>query len=169
MSQSFRLAACVVSAALGLISCTNQPDPPQPATSVLKTVAIYYADPVEQAAFKAALERAAIPYKVDMRDGNEMIRWDGRFNAQVEKIKSDLFGPEIASNSNISLGDAKQQKAFTDWLSVRGIKYEIVRKRGKDYVVWDGPENLGREFIDKLGSKCGETVARTDEKRRPCG
>ena len=116
MSRSFRLAA-YLSTVLSLVSCTNEPDPPRPPTSVLRTAAAYYADPSEQASFKAALERAAIPYKLEMRDGNEMIRWEGRYDAQVGKIKAELFGPEIASNSNISFGNAKQQKAFTDWLS----------------------------------------------------
>jgi hypothetical protein len=67
------------------------------------------------------------------------------------------------------LGDAKRQKAFTDWLGERGIKYEIVRSRGKDYVVWDGPENLAKEYLERLGSECSQAVARADEKTRPCG
>jgi hypothetical protein len=152
-----------------LTSCSNQPDPPRPGTSVLGSVAAYYADPSEQAAFKAALDRAAIPYKLETRDGNEMVRWDGKYVAQVEKIKTELFGPEIRSNSNIRFSDAKHQTEFTDWLRQRGVKYEIVRSRGKDYVVWDGPDNLGREFTERFGSKCGETVARSDSKKAPCG
>jgi|SRR5882672_5680234 len=163
---TFVYALC---AALVLSCCSNQSDPQGPGTSVLGTIAAFYADPAEQAAFKAALDRAAIPYKLEMRDGKEMIRWKDQYNADVEKIRTNLFGPTIRSNSNISFSDPEQQKAFANWLTERRVKYEVVRSRGKEYVVWDGPESLRDEYTAQLARKCDETVARVDAKKGSCG
>ena len=135
---------------------------------MVRKTAVHYADPSEQAAFKAALNRAAIPYRLEMRDGHEIVSWEARYDASVEKIKIDLFGPEITSNSNVAFDDPSQQRAFTDWLTKRGVKYEIVRSRGKDYVVWEGPENLRDEYPDRF-AKCGEKVARAGIKKGSCG
>jgi hypothetical protein len=160
------LMAC---AFLLLAACSDQPTTPRPLASAHQSGNISYADASEQAAFKAALDRAAIPYKLEMRGGLEMVSWEGKYDAQVEKVKTELFGADISSKSNIQFGDPKVQQAFAEWLGKRGVKYEIVRSRGKDHVVWEGPRNLGDEFIESLGSKCRQTDTRANTKAKPCG
>jgi hypothetical protein len=166
-SSKYLTVACTL--ALVLSGCSNESAPPSPGTSFLGTIATFYADPAEQAAFRAALDRAAIPYKLQMRDGKEMIHWEDQYNSDVEKIKTHLFGPTIRSNSNISFSDPEQQKAFTNWLTERSVKYDVVRSRGKDYVVWEGPESLRDEYTSRLARKCDETVARAQTKKGSCG
>jgi len=119
----------------------------EPRARVPVSSAVHYARPSEQAAFKAALQRAGVPYTLEANHGVEQIRWDARYDAQVEKIQRELFGPEI-NGSNVSFGDATQQRAFAEWLTKRGMKYQVVRSRGEDHVVWEGPQSLLQEYID---------------------
>ena len=37
--------------------------------------------------------------------------------------------------------------AFLAWLKARGVPHRVYFEKGREYVVWEGPDNLAYEFM----------------------
>jgi hypothetical protein len=62
---------------------------------------------------------------------------------------------DLPKGRNASFADPAYQTKFKDWLTKKGIAYEIVSARGSEYVVWDeGPRDLVQEFSKQLQEPC---------------
>ena len=55
--------------------------------------------------------------------------------------------PLPAGKPNVHFRDARLSDAFRLWLTARGIPHRVYFVRGKEYVVWEGPDSLSYEFM----------------------
>jgi hypothetical protein len=55
--------------------------------------------------------------------------------------------PLPAGKPNVHFRDARLTDAFRGWLAARGIPHRVYFVRGREYVVWEGPESLSYEFM----------------------
>ena len=109
---------------------------------------------------KDALRDAGIPFSTEMRDGREFVTWPPEHNAKAEAVIGGIGGRSVGGGRNAHFPDPALQKQFTAWLSERGIKHEIVRSYGEDYVVWDpAAGDLVRQFMESRGADCKDRAA----------
>jgi hypothetical protein len=59
----------------------------------------------------------------------------------------DQGEPLPAGKPNVHFRDARLTDAFRMWLTARGVPHRVVFVRGKEYVVWEGPESLSYDFM----------------------
>ena len=59
----------------------------------------------------------------------------------------DQSEPMPAGKPNVHFRDPRQKDAFRAWLTARGVAHRVYYVRGREYVVWDGPDTLSYEFI----------------------
>jgi len=59
----------------------------------------------------------------------------------------DRSEPLPAGKPTAHFRDARLKDAFKDWLTARGIPHRVVIANGREYVVWEGPDNLPYEFM----------------------
>jgi hypothetical protein len=123
---------------------------PGPETSrPVSTRAVSYSDPGMQQRLKDELAKAGIPYALEVTDGQEFIKWSAEHNAAVEDIQRRRVDAMFSGKHNASFPDPALRQEFTDWLTRRGIPFEIVTSSGKEFVVWDrGPDDLVRQFME---------------------
>jgi hypothetical protein len=121
----------------------------QPSSPPLGSRSSSYSDTAMQQRLKDELTKAGIPYALDVRDGREFIKWSVEHNAAVEDIQRRKVDTMFSGGRNASFPDPAQRQEFTDWLTQRGIPFEIVTSGGKEFVVWDrGPNDLVRQFME---------------------
>ena len=61
----------------------------------------------------------------------------------------------FSDGRNASFPDPVLRKEFTEWLTQRGIPFEIVNSQDGEFVVWErGADNLVRQFMEGRSEKC---------------
>lgn len=114
-----------------------------------------YSDPATQQRFKDELTKGGIPFVLMVDDGKEFVHWRSEHDAAVEGIKRKRIDRTFSDGRNAAFPDPALQQEFTDWLTQRGVPYEIVGSGGRDYVVWDtGPTDLVRQFMEGRSVDC---------------
>ena len=127
----------------------------QPPSRPAGTHSSSYSDPAMQQRLKDELAKAGIPYALDVTDGKEFIKWPVEHNAAVEDIKRRRVDTLFSGGRNASFPDPALRQEFTDWLTQRGITYEVVNSSGGEFVVWDrGPNDLVRQFMEGRSVDC---------------
>jgi hypothetical protein len=123
------------------------------------TRSVSYSDPAMQQRLKDRLRDAGIPFSVKIEgDGKEYVGWSGEHNAAAEAINEKVREGPLPNGRNARFPDAALEKQFTEWLTRKGIKHEVVN----GYVVWDeGAGDPVREFMESRGTtECkGKTAA----------
>lgn len=129
--------------------------PKEPYSRPASTRSSSYSNPAMQKRLKDELVKAGIPYSLEVEDGKEFIKWSAEHNAAVETIKRTRVDTMFSDGRNASFPDLVLRKEFTDWLTQRGISFEIVNSQDGEFVVWDqGPDNLVRQFMEGRSEKC---------------
>lgn len=143
----------------------------QPSSPPLGSRSTSYSDAAMQQRLKNELDKAGIPYSLDVTDGKEFIKWSAEHNAAVEDIQRRKVDAMFSDGRNASFPDLALRQEFTDWLTRRGITYEIVISSDREFVVWDaGPNDLVRQFMEGRSVDCPPGAAasasgKADEKR----
>jgi hypothetical protein len=146
-------------------SWSPSPDDPERITSQT-----HYGDAGTQKAFKDALDKAGIPYKLETRKGGEeFVGWTRAHDAAVLKIRRQVDGSDLPSGRSVSFDNAKLQKEFVAWLAGMGVKHETTNAHGREYVVWEGPDNLAHRFMLERPSDCKKTAAAPGAAAKKCG
>lgn len=127
------------------------------------TKAVNYSNPVMQQQFKDALAKAGVPHTVKTQNGKEYVQWRPEHSPAVEEIEGQISGGSLPKGRNASFADPAYQAKFKDWLTRKGVAYEVVSVRGSEYVVWDEAArgDLVQEFSKELAAPC-------PRKRRSC-
>ena len=146
---------------------------PGPETSrPVSTRAFNYSDPAMQQQFKDELAKAGNPFTLDTRDGKEYVVWTPEHNAAVDEIEGKIREGPASGGRNVHFGDPATQQAFKDWLTERGIAYEITTMRGEEFVLWkEGSEDLSKQFLKEYSPPCDRDTAASASKtgeKKPC-
>jgi hypothetical protein len=127
----------------------------QPSSRPVGTRSSSYSDPAMQQRLKDELAKAGIPYALDVTDGKEFIKWSVEHNTAVEDIQRRKIDAMFSGGRNASFPDPALRQEFTDWLTRRGITYEVVKSSSGEFVVWDrGPNDLVRQFMEGRSTDC---------------
>ena len=114
---------------------------------------VRYTDPELQQKVKDGLRAAGVPYTTTTREDNEYIGWPPEHNETAEAVIEKILGPTLPNDRNVHFPDPAVQKEFVEWLAKKGVRYQIVKSRGAEHVVWnEGAGNLVREFIGSRSS-----------------
>jgi hypothetical protein len=127
----------------------------------VSTRSVSYSDTDTQQRLKDGLREAGIPFTVKMQDGKEFVGWPAEHNAAAEAINEKVREGPFRAGRNAHIPDPELHKQFVGWLEKKGIKHEVVRSDGKDYIVWDqGGGDAVREFMESRGAaECKGKVA----------
>jgi len=120
---------------------------------------VHYGDAATQQALKDALDKSGIPYKLEMRDSEEFVGWTRAHDAAARKIKRQIDGSDLPPGPNVSFSNPVLQKEFVAWLTSKGVKHETTSAYGREHVVWEGPDDLSRQFMTERPSDCDKTAA----------
>ena len=128
------------------------------------TSSVHYGDARMQQALKDALEKAGVPYKLENRSGEEYIGWTRAQDVAARKIRDQvdgtvLRGTESQPVGSVAFEDPALQKEFAAWLGRKGIKHEMVKAQGRDFIKWDGPSDLVMQFMRGRPSDCDKVAA----------
>ena len=124
------------------------------------TRAVSYGDPDMQQRLKDALREAGIPFTVKIEDGKEFVAWPAEHNAAAEAINEKVRSGPLGAGRNVHFPDPKMHEQFVDWLNQKGVKHQVGKLQGKDYIAWD--ESLGdlvSEFMESRAADCKGKVA----------
>jgi len=122
--------------------------------------AVSYSDPEMRQRLKDALSEAGIPFTVETRDGTEYVGWAAEHNAAADVVEKKVMGTPLPSGRNAHFPDPADHKQFVDWLTKKGIRHEVVKVRGDDYVVWDeAGGNAAHEFMRSRSGDCKKKMA----------
>jgi hypothetical protein len=108
---------------------------------------VWHSDPDKQQKLKEELAKAGIPFKVQMQDGKEYVKWSVEHDAAAEEISRKVRDGPFPNGRNARFEDPALQKEFADWLTARGVQHEAVKQEGQDWIVWEGGDNLAHEFM----------------------
>lgn len=121
---------------------------------------VSYGDPDTQQRLKDALREAGIPFTVTTREGKEFVGWLPEHNAAAEAINEKVRAGPFGSGRNVHIPDPSHRAQFVEWLNRKGVKYEVVQRDGKDWLVWDeGAGDLMTEFMKSRAANCEGKVA----------
>jgi hypothetical protein len=130
---------------------------------------VHHSNQDVQQRLKNALRDAGIPYRTEMRDGQEFITWPPAHNTAARAVIERFDGKPLGNNQrNAQFPDPALQKQFTDWLAKQGIKHEVVTSYGMELVVWDeSAGDLVRQYMESRSADCKARVAagKTDATR----
>jgi hypothetical protein len=132
------------------------------------TSSMHYGDARMQRAFKDALDKAGIPYKLENRKGEEFVGWTRAQDAAVRKVQKQVEGAELPPGRSVAFDDSNVQKEFSAWLTKKGVKHETVKAQGRENIVWEGPNELVMQFMSEMPSDCGKTAATGDVGAKKC-
>lgn len=134
------------------------------------TRSVSYSDPDTQQRLKDGLREAGIPFTVRMQDGKEFIGWPAQHNVAAEAINEKVRAGPFRSGSNAHIADAQLHQQFVGWLEKKGIRHEVVKSHGNDYIVRDpGAGDAIREFMESRGSaECKGQAAAGKGSSAPC-
>jgi hypothetical protein len=95
-------------------------------------------NPAHHADLRKRLDAASVPYKVGhYRGGKEYLHVGEEHRSAAQQVLAAIEGPPLPFNRSVQFNDAAQQQAFTQWLTKKGVKWEILTKRYEQYVAWD--------------------------------
>lgn len=115
---------------LALVGCDYRVETESRTTSE----GVSYSNASDRERFKQALSSAGIPFDVATEQrGQEFVRWDASYSAQVSRIKDSLFLP---SGRNLRL-DPERQSQFKAWLEQNAVPYRTMVQEDGEYVVWE--------------------------------
>jgi hypothetical protein len=104
-----------------------------------------YSHPEDRKLLKEHLTRAGVPYWEEMYMGEERLRIAQKHWDAASKIVLMMDGPDLPRNRHYPFSDPEKHKAFTEWLTRKGVKWEAVERRRQQEVVWeDGP---GHDYL----------------------
>jgi hypothetical protein len=118
---------------------------------------VHYSDADMNERLKLELAKAGIPFTVEKRDGKEYVAWSGEHAAAADEINEKLHqGPaSMPAGRTARFPDPTVQKRFTDWLVRNGIKYELVKSRGEEYIVWEeGRPDVVKQYMAERADDC---------------
>lgn len=123
---------------------------------------VSYSDPDTQQRLKDELARAGVPFTTEAREGKEYVAWPREHDTVAEAVQKRIHEGPFPGGRNGHFPDAKLQKDFTDFLKRKGVRHEVVKTRGEDWVYWEAtPDDLVKEFMTRRGVDCGK-------KKPPC-
>lgn len=146
----------------------------EPSSRPVSTRATSYSDSARQKRLKDELDKAGIPYVLEFDDGKEFVKWTVEHDAAVEEIRRTRVDTLFSGDRNASFPDPALRQEFTDWLTQRGIPFEVVHSSGQEFVVWEkGPDDLVRQFMESRPTTADcppKSTADTSKKagRAPC-
>jgi hypothetical protein len=120
---------------------------------------VHYGDAETQQVFKDALDKAGIPYELETRKGEEFVGWTGAQDAAVRKIQQQVQGDGLPPGRSVAFDSPAHQKEFTDWLTRKGVKHETKKRYGREFVVWEGADDLVMRHMHEKPSDCKKTAA----------
>jgi hypothetical protein len=84
------------------------------------------------------------------------VQWSPEHNPAVEDTGGRTKDGSLPRGRNVSFADPAYQSKFKDWLTKKGVAYEVVSARGNEYVVWDEAArgDLLQEFSKQLAEPC---------------
>jgi len=132
------------------------------------TSSVHHGHTATQQVFKDALDEAGIPYELETREGKEFVGWTRAHDAAVRKIQRRLDGADLPSRRSVSFDNPGFQKEFIAWLTGKGVKHETKKSYGREYVVWQGPDDLLRQFMREKPSDCEKTAAAAGARISKC-
>jgi uncharacterized protein (DUF983 family) len=136
----------------------------------LITSTVNYSDAERQQAFKDALGKAGIRYKLETREGKEFVGWTRAQDPAVRKIQEQVQGRELPLGRSASFDDLAIKKEFAAWLTGKGLKHETKKAHGRDYIVWEGPDNLVHQFMrERPFVPCDKKAAADGAGTKKCG
>jgi len=65
-----------------------------------------------QQAFKDALDKAGIRYKLETREGKEFVGWSRAQDDAVRKVQRQVEGAELQPGRSVAFDDPELQKEF---------------------------------------------------------
>lgn len=130
--RALRAARCCLIAALVIAFASGCELRTRTESSTLLE-SVSYSDATKQLRLKDALSRSGIPYKIEIDDGKEFVRWETAYSAQVRRVQDSLFLPP---GRNIHM-DSDRQSRFKAWLEQQGIPYRTMPEGGDEFIVWD--------------------------------
>ena len=126
-----------------------------PSSAPRSTRAVRYPDRDTQERLKQQLATAGVPFTVEQRDGEEWIGWPAEYNAAADAVQEKVHNAVPNGRNVFFPNEPLRQKEFTDWLTRKGIKYDIVREHGREMIVWpEGVEDPVRRFMAERGHNC---------------
>lgn len=130
---------------------------------------VSYSDAARQQALKDALDKAGIPYKLETRKDGEFIGWTRANEAAARAIQRQVDGSELPPRSSVSFDNPALQQEFSAWLTAKGLKNETKSAHGREFVVWDGPDNLSHQFmLQRPSVPCDKTAAADGTGKKKC-
>jgi len=121
---------------------------------------VSYGDPDTQQRLKDALRAANIPFTVTTRDGKEFVGWPPEHNAGAESINEKVRAGPFGPGRNVHIPDPSHRAQFVEWLDRKGVKYEVMQRDGKDWLVWDeSAGDLMSEYMKGRAADCRGKVA----------
>jgi hypothetical protein len=128
-----------------------------------------YSDAATQQAFKDALDKAGIPYKLETREGKEFVGWTRAQDAAAREIRKQIDGSDLPPRRSVSFGNPALEKEFAAWLDGKGLKHETKNAYGGEYIVWDGPDDLVHQFmLERPSVPCDKTAAADAAGKKKC-
>jgi hypothetical protein len=122
--------------------------------------AVSYTDADLQQRVKNALREAGVPFTVETREGSEYVGWAAEHNDAADAAIEKVVGKPLPSGRNAHFPDPEVQRQFMDWLTKKGIRHEVVKMRGDEYVVWDeAGGNAAHDFMRSRSGDCKGKVA----------
>jgi hypothetical protein len=123
---------------------------------------VYFSDSATRQHLKDGLTKAGVPFRVSTREGKEYVSWSQEHGGAAEKALEEAksAGPAndpSSTHRSVSFGAADTQKDFVAWLAKRGVKSEIVRNDGKDYVNWRDSAPISEimeAFLSERSTNC---------------
>jgi hypothetical protein len=83
------------------------------------------------------------------------VQWHPEDSPAVEETEGRGKGAALPKGRSASFADPAYQERFKDWLTKKGVAYEVVPARGSEYVVWDeAAGDLVQEFSKQLAEPC---------------
>jgi len=129
--KSVTLSIVIAAYAVVLLGCGSDALDPADAGKIR----LY--DPQEQEQMKAALSNAGIQFEVHRDTGGaEEIWYQSRLQAQVLRIRDEVFGVPPPIGRNIALG-SQRTADFSEEMRKRGAAFRTSAYHGNQYVAWE--------------------------------
>lgn len=93
---------------------------------------------------------------VGTKAGTKAVQWTPEDSPAAEAIEGPIKGESLPKGRNASFADPAYQVKFKEWLTKKGVAYEVVSVRGNEYVVWDEAArgDLVQQFSKELAAPC---------------
>jgi hypothetical protein len=83
------------------------------------------------------------------------VQWQPEESPLAEQVEGPVRSAALPKGRSASFVDPAYQVKFKDWLTKKGVAYEVVPARGSEYVVWDeAAGDLVQEFSKQLAEPC---------------